>query len=280
MEVEEDWSTGYGESYNLKIRFEDIRHYPELVTRYHETAADLIIMDWIENSLYKRINQFLKVAKNGRTGISRDKLICEIKQQIIDENIDESSENYSLCKSIYLTVEDTEVFSIYVGVFEAWIASNGYDEFDEVLNNSVSLLFMDSFRDFKNWMTQIYAMKVCDELQLELDEIQNKSSKEIEGNSERIEVKIPIKKFAAIIYYLGQKGVFELKNYESNPLSYNASATAKLYREKFKVISQKGKTSGQEVSIEYFEQAFKESEIENFNTKKMLDALKGFPLDD
>jgi hypothetical protein len=96
----------------------------------------------------------------------------------------------------------------------------------------------------------------------------------------RITVHITAKKFAALLYVLSTKGVFDLAYFNFNRSDYNGEATAKLCRKHFKIISQKGKTKGSEVGLKYIEQAFKKSEIENVlenGVEPLYQALNNLP---
>ena len=103
------------------------------------------------------------------------------------------------------------------------------------------------------------------------DETKEKSqiNRIIENN--RIEVKVSMPVFAAIIYKFGTSGEMFPIMYKENR-EYNASATAEYYYKRFKVL----KSNGQEVSLTQFRKCFKESEMENIDST-VLNALDKFP---
>ena len=89
----------------------------------------------------------------------------------------------------------------------------------------------------------------------------------------RIEVKVSMQVFAAIIYHFGISGeVFPLIFKKDK--SFNANATAKYYREHFKVMS-----NGKEVTEQTFKNCFKNSSIETLTDSSVLRALAHFPFD-
>lgn len=96
-----------------------------------------------------------------------------------------------------------------------------------------------------------------------VSEIKKNTKSEEAGQTKdnRIEVNITAEKFAALMYLLSTKGVFDLAYFDFNTNYYNGEETAKLCQKHFKIISQKGKTKGQEVSFETLKKAFKESVI-------------------
>tara|TARA_R110000851_G_scaffold283240_1_gene436802 strand:- start:1744 stop:2676 length:933 start_codon:yes stop_codon:yes gene_type:complete len=100
----------------------------------------------------------------------------------------------------------------------------------------------------------------------------SKSEETGSTNDNRIEVNIPAERFAALMYILSTKGVFDLVYFDFNTNDYNGEETSKLCQKHFKIISQKGSTTGQEVSIGTLTKAFKKSII-NANLENGIDNL-------
>jgi len=124
----------------------------------------------------------------------------------------------------------------------------------------------------------IYEGYLLAELVSEINQIKQ-NSKVIQVDN-RIDVNITAEKFAALMYLLSTKGVFDLAYFDFNTNYYNGEETVKLCQKHFKIISQKGKTKGEEVSIETLKKAFKKSVIkETLETgiDNLFEALANLP---
>ena len=172
------------------------------------------------------------------------------------------------------TKEFTDIYTKYkLEGFEAFDGDSSIDSKVENLQGFTRDLEM------RFYFRHIYEGYLLKELVSEI----NAYPKSIEArptNDNRITVHITAKKFAALLYVLSTKGVFDLAYFNFNRNDYNGEAAAKLCRKHFQIISQKGKTKGSEVALKYIEQAFKKSEIENVlenGVEPLYQALNNLP---
>lgn len=104
----------------------------------------------------------------------------------------------------------------------------------------------------------------------------NKSEEAGPTKDNRIVVNIGIKKFAALMFLLSDKGVFDLAYFDFNRNLYNGEEAAKICRQHFKVLNQRGEG---EVSPKTMEQAFKPSQMEETieGVDDLFKAIKSLP---
>lgn len=154
-----------------------------------------------------------------------------------------------------------------------FVSNNGLNELDDIVT---------AFRvvhDFKfieptilkvNMQSFIKGYKISE--LLEDIKAYTKSEESEPTDDNRIEVKVSMQVFAAIIYHFGLSSeVFPL--FYKTDKTYNASATANYYRKHFKVLM----PNGEEVQEQTFKNCFKTSQIEGLTDAEILRALVRFP---
>jgi hypothetical protein len=240
---------GDGVSYKVEDVFKDRKSRLKVLEAEMKRIENFHLMDLLSTKFYNEFNLRLKTdSKAYKT--AKKAAFADIKRMV----------DVSQYKDWYTKLRNKG--------FKAYKGGKGF----EVAVNDLNLLSLgiENRKGFKH----IYEGYLLAQLKEKIKHYHDEAI-----TSERIKVNITAKKFAALMYILSQKGVFELSYFDFNSKYYNGESTARFIQKHFEILSQQGATKGGEVDFKSLNQAFKPSVIKSTkgdgvnNLFKALDEL-------